>query len=70
MTVKLMTYTKINYPPSPFEDTICAGVVEKDSERQIVRIDTDQYDNLTLGMEGEIEERETENGNFRFFIPK
>lgn len=70
MKAKLLSYTNVTVPTPPYKKATKSGIVEDEKgNRQVVRIEDEYYDLLKVGMRGEIEERETDFGTFKFFIP-
>ncbi|MBS3815727.1 MAG: SDR family NAD(P)-dependent oxidoreductase, partial [Hadesarchaea archaeon] len=70
MKGKLLSFTNVTVPPPPYNTATKSGIFEdEEGNRHIVRIENEYYDLLEVGMKGEIEERETDFGTFKFFIP-
>lgn len=70
MKGKLISYTNVTVPTPPYNKAIKSGIVEdEEGNRRVVRIEDEHYDLVETGIEGEIEERETDFGTFNFFVP-
>lgn len=70
MKGKLISYTNVTVPTPPYKKATKSGIVEdEEGNRRMVRIEDEYYDLLETGIEGEIEERETDFGTFDFFVP-
>jgi NAD(P)-dependent dehydrogenase (short-subunit alcohol dehydrogenase family) len=70
MKAKLISYTNVTIPAPPYKKATKSGIVEDEKGTQhMVRIEDEYYNLLKVGMEGEIEERKTDLGTFKFFIP-
>lgn len=70
MSVKIISYTNVAVPTPPYNKAVKTGIVEdEEEERHVVKIEKQYYNLLEPGMEGEMEERETDYGTFNFFIP-
>lgn len=70
MKGKLISYTNVTVPTPPYQKATKSGIVEDEKgNRRVVRIEDEYYDLVETGIEGEIEERETDFGTFDFFVP-
>jgi NAD(P)-dependent dehydrogenase (short-subunit alcohol dehydrogenase family) len=71
MKVKLISYTDVTVPTPPYRKSTKSGIVEdEEGKRHLVRIEDEHYSILKVGMEGRIEKRVTDFGEFDFFVPK
>jgi len=71
MKVKLISYTDVTVPTPPYRKSTKSGIVEdEEGKRYLVRIEDEHYSILKTGMEGRIEKRVTDFGEFNFFIPE
>ncbi len=70
MKAKLISYTNVTIPTPPYKKATKSGIVEDEKKnRYVVRIEDEYYGLLKMGMKGEIEERKTDFGTFKFFVP-
>lgn len=71
MKAKLISYTDVTVPTPPYKKSTKSGIVEDEKgKRQLVGIDDEHYNILKIGMEGRIEKRVTDFGEFNFFVPE
>lgn len=71
MKAKLISYTDVTVPTPPYKKSTKSGIVEDEKgKRQLVRIEDEHYNILKVGMEGRIEKRVTDFGEFNFFVPE
>lgn len=71
MKVKLISYTDVTVPTPPYKKSTKSGIVEDEKgKRQLVRIEDEHYNILKVGMEGRIEKRVTDFGEFNLFVPE
>lgn len=71
MKVKLISYTDVTVPAPPYRKSTKSGIVEDEEGKcHLVRIEDEHYSILKTGMEGRIEKRITDSGEFSFFIPE
>ncbi len=71
MVWKLINYTEIYMPPTPFKKTYILGIVENEKgERRVVRIDGKYFGRLKIGVEGECFEEWSVFGSIPMFEPK
>jgi NAD(P)-dependent dehydrogenase (short-subunit alcohol dehydrogenase family) len=71
MKVRLISYTDVTVPTPPYRKSTKSGIVEdEEGKRHLVRIEDEHYSILKVGMEGRIEKRVTDFGEFNFFIPE
>lgn len=71
MKAKLISYTDVTVPTPPYKKSTKSGIVEDEKgKRQLVRIEDKHYNILKVGMEGRIEKRVTDFGEFNFFVPE
>jgi len=71
MKSKLISYTDVTVPTPPYKKSTKSGIVEDEKgKRQLVGIDDEHYNILKIGMEGRIEKRVTDFGEFNFFVPE
>lgn len=71
MKAKLISYTDVTVPTPPYKKSTKSGIVEDEKgKRQLVMIEDEHYNILKVGMEGRIEKRITDFGEFNFFVPE
>lgn len=71
MKAKLLSFTEVTVPPPPYKKSTKSGIVEDEKgKRHLVRIEDEHYSLLKLGMEGTVEKRKTDFGEFNIFTPK
>jgi len=71
MSAKLLAYSIIYIPPLPFRTIYAAGIAEDENgNRCAVRVESEYFDALKIGLEGKIVKKSTDFGEFNFFIPE
>ena len=71
MVWRLVSYSEVILPPTPFKKTYIIGIVENDEgERRVVRIDSEYFGLLKTGVEGECFEEWSVFGLIPKFKPK
>jgi len=68
---KLIAYSIVHIPPPPFKTTYAGGIAEdEDGKKHLVRVESEYFNVLKVGLEGRIERRATDFGEFDFFVPE
>ncbi|MEW6592188.1 MAG: 3-oxoacyl-ACP reductase FabG [Candidatus Hadarchaeota archaeon] len=68
---KLVAYSIVHIPPPPFKSTYAGAIVEDEGgNRLLAKIENKYFNALKIGLEGKIERRKTDFGEFDFFIPE
>jgi len=67
---KLVAYSMVLIPPPPFKSTYAGAIIEDNGKRCLAKIENQYFGVLKEGMEGKIERRVTDLGEFDFFIPE
>jgi NAD(P)-dependent dehydrogenase (short-subunit alcohol dehydrogenase family) len=71
MQAKLVAYSIIHIPPPPFKTAYAGGIAEdEEGNRHLVRVESEYFDVLKIGLKGRIEKKRTDFGEFNFFIPE
>lgn len=71
MSAKLLAYSIIYIPPVPFRTIYAAGIAEDEKgNRYVVRVESEYFEALKIGLEGKIVKKPTDFGEFNFFIPE
>jgi NAD(P)-dependent dehydrogenase (short-subunit alcohol dehydrogenase family) len=71
MKAKLLSFTEVTVPPPPYRKSTKSGIVEDEKgKRYLVRIEDEHYPILKPGMEGTVEKKVTDFGEFNIFTPK
>lgn len=71
MQAKLIAYSIVHIPPPPFKTTYAGGIAEdEDGKKHLVRVESEYFNVLKVGLEGRIERRATDFGEFDFFVPE
>jgi len=71
MSAKLLAYSIVYIPPPPFRTIYAAGIAEDEKgNRYPVRVESEYFDALKIGLKGRIVKKPTDFGEFNFFIPE
>ena len=68
---KLISFSLVAIVPPPFKTEYIAGIAEDDQGKRFpIRISREHLDILKIGMTGTLEKKETDLGEFTYFLPK
>ncbi|MCW4043014.1 MAG: 3-oxoacyl-ACP reductase FabG [Candidatus Bathyarchaeota archaeon] len=68
---KLISFSLVAIVPPPFKTEYIAGIAEDDQGKRIpIRIEREHLDILKIGMTGTLEKKQTDLGEFTYFLPK
>ncbi|MEE9459143.1 MAG: 3-oxoacyl-ACP reductase FabG [Candidatus Bathyarchaeia archaeon] len=68
---KLISFSLVAIVPPPFKTEYIVGIVEDDQGKRIpIRIEREHLDILKIGMTGTLEKKQTDLGEFTYFLPK
>lgn len=68
---KLVAFSVVAIVPPPFKTTYAAGIAETDTgERIPVRVDSEYFSELKIGLEGEVIRKKTDFGELNYFVPR
>jgi 3-oxoacyl-[acyl-carrier protein] reductase len=68
---KLISFSLVAIVPPPFKTEYIVGIVEDDQGKRIpIRIEREHLDILKIGMTGTLEKKQTDLGEFAYFLPK
>ena len=68
---KLISFSLVAIVPPPFKTEYIVGIVEDDQVKRIpIRIEREHLDILKIGMTGTLEKKQTDLGEFTYFLPK
>jgi len=68
---KLISFSLVAIVPPPFKTEYIVGIAEDDQGKRIpIRISRDHLDILKIGMTGTLEKKQTDLGEFTYFLPK
>jgi 3-oxoacyl-[acyl-carrier protein] reductase len=67
---KLLAFSIIRVLPPPFKTVYAGGIAESESrERVPVRIESEYFSHLKIGLIGEVVEKKTDFGELNYFVP-
>lgn len=67
----LISFSLVSIVPPPFKTEYIVGIAEDDKEKRIpVRIEREHLDILKIGITGSLEKKQTDLGEFTYFLPK
>jgi 3-oxoacyl-[acyl-carrier protein] reductase len=68
---KLISFSLVSIVPPPFKTEYIVGIAEDDQGKRIpVRIEREHLDILKIGITGNLEKKQTDLGEFTYFLPK
>lgn len=68
---KLISFSLVAIVPPPFKTEYIVGITEDDHGKRIpIRIDREYLDILKIGITGTLEKKQTDLGEFTYFLPK
>jgi NAD(P)-dependent dehydrogenase (short-subunit alcohol dehydrogenase family) len=68
---KLISFSLVAIVPPPFKTEYIVGIAEDDQGKRIpIRIDREHLDILKIGITGTLEKKQTDLGEFTYFLPK